>query len=297
MNIDLIIPSLSLPSSITPFTPNWDGAERVKLFIKRDDAIHPIISGNKWRKLKYALLALPDCTKGIVSFGGGHSNHLHALGFICHSLNIEFHAIIRGNYHLNPTPMINDLIHYGTKIHYVTKHTYSHRNSPEYLQSLQTEFPNMAIIPEGGSQDDAIRGVQEMVDEIEVPFDSILAPVASGATLAGIISALQPSQKAHGIGVLKGQEYLVSLVNQFLPSEPPDYVLHHSYHCGGYAKIPDYLAQFCDEFNQTMPCQIEGVYSGKVFWALKSLLNMHFFPEGHNIVIVHTGGLQGNRRI
>lgn len=295
LNTEALDTELNLPSPLEKFAPEWEGAERVTMYVKRDDAIHSIISGNKWRKLKYALQSLPKDISGVVSFGGGFSNHLHALGFVCKQLNIPFHAIIRGDYSQNPTPMLNDLLQYGTHLHYVTKVIYKRRNDSDYLRELQTQFPNMAIIPEGGSQQAAIRGVQEMVQEITIPFDSIIAPVASGATLAGIVSSLSSSQTAHGIGVLKGENYLESLVNQFLPGESRSYTIHHQFHCGGYAKIPPYLSEFCDYFNQTMPFKIEGVYSGKVFWALKHLLSTHTFAQGHRIIIVHTGGLQGMR--
>ena len=295
LNTTTLSKELNLPSPLELFTPPWEGAERVTMYVKRDDAIHPIISGNKWRKLKYALQQVPNNTSGIVSFGGGYSNHLHALGFVCAKLNIPFHAIIRGDYRQHPTPMIKDLTDIGASIHYVNKITYQRRNDVDYLQDLQAQFPNMVIIPEGGSQHAAIRGVQEMVQEIDLPFDSIIAPVASGATLAGIVSSLSPSQSAHGIGVLKGEGYLESLVLQFLPQQTNPFTIHHQFHCGGYAKIPTYLADFCEDFNQTMPFKIEGVYSGKVFWALKQMLAEHAFAPHQRIVIVHTGGIQGAR--
>ena len=297
LNIAPIYSELTIPSPLERFTPPWEGAERVTMYVKRDDAIHPIISGNKWRKLKYALQQVPHNARGIVSFGGGYSNHLHALGFVCAKLKVPFHAIIRGDYRQHPTPMINDLTDLGTSIHYVNKITYQRRHDLDYLQDLQAQFPNTVIIPEGGSQQAAIRGVQEMVQEITLPFDSIVAPVASGATLAGIVSSLSPSQTAHGIGVLKGEGYLESLVLQFLPKKTHPFTIHHQFHCGGYAKIPKYLADFCDEFNQSMPFKIEGVYSGKVFWALKHLLVTHAFAPRQRIIIVHTGGLQGARCI
>ncbi|WP_343033382.1 1-aminocyclopropane-1-carboxylate deaminase/D-cysteine desulfhydrase [Alteromonas profundi] len=290
------IPSLRLPSPLIPFTPNWDGATRVEMLVKRDDAIHPIISGNKWRKLKYALRNLPLCTQSIVSFGGGHSNHLHALGFVCRQLSTPFHAIVRGNYLGNETPMLKDLALWGSHIHYVDKKTYQQRHSKDYLAQLARTYPKSVIIPEGGSQADALKGIGEMVEEVAVPFDRIMVPVASGATLAGIALALDSTKQALGIAVLKGEGYLESLVTQFIPSSLNHWQIDHRFHCGGYAKQSAALATFCDAFNQQMPFCIEPVYSGKVFFALKQLLAAKAFHEGERIVIVHTGGLQGARR-
>ncbi len=348
MNFESFADALCLPSPLEPFTPDWEGAEHVSMFVKRDDKIHPVISGNKWRKLKYAFALPPhqemalnsqagfrsdlntQLPSSVVSFGGGFSNHLHALGYLCHQLNVPFHAIIRGDYTKHPSPMIQDLVKWGAQVHYVNKKTYQQRDEPTYLASLRTQFPDALIIPEGGSQMAALKGVQEVVNEIDIPFDRIIAPVASGATLAGLTSALSPHQHAIGIGVLKGEGYLEGLVEKFLEpglafnlahtSTPThtsalsacsksQFSINHDFHCGGYGKIPPYLKAFCENFNQTMPFEIEGVYSGKMFWALKHLLanfastnlstnacEKGAFKKGQTLIIVHTGGIQGARK-
>lgn len=295
MNIEKIENTLQLPSPIIPFTPDWEGVERVSLSVKRDDLIHPVISGNKWRKLKHTLRQAPSSIQGIVSFGGGYSNHLHALGFVCHSLGIACNAIIRGDYTQHPSPMILDLMRWNVQITYVDRKTYARRHDEDYWNRLQLEHPGYLIIPEGGSQVSALRGVAELVTELNDDVDTIVAPVASGATMAGIIAQLQPSQRALGIGVLKGEGYLESLVSTLLPSPFTNWSINHNYHCGGYAKIPHYLADFCASFNAVMPFSIEGVYSGKVFWALRDMLAQGCFEDGERIVVLHTGGLQGAR--
>lgn len=297
--------SLTLPSPVEPFFPKWKGAEKVSLFVKRDDAIHPIMSGNKWRKLSNALP--PSLPMAIVSFGGGFSNHLHALGFICFKLGIPFTAIIRGDYSATPSPMIKDLIQWQTHIEYVDRITYKKRSDSAYLNELKLQFPDAIIIPEGGSQAQALQGIKDMVDEIEVDFDFIVAPVASGATLAGIINALNKRNrttatdfrslhKVIGIGVLKGEGYLEGLVEQFLPiTNQTHWHIDHNYHFGGYAKAPSELQIFCNDFNNTMEFEIEPVYSGKAFWAVKDMLAKGKFEDGSRIVVLHTGGLQGAR--
>lgn len=302
LNLDAFKTSLTLPSPLIPFRPDWEGASKVSLFVKRDDAIHPVMSGNKWRKLSHALTnPLP---KAVVSFGGGFSNHLHALGFICYQLSIPFTAIIRGDYRAAPTPMISDLMQWNTHIEYVDRITYRQRSDSAFLDKLKQRLPDAIIIPEGGSQAQALQGMKDMVDEIEIDFDFIVAPVASGATLAGIISALNKRNstagtvhKAIGIGVLKGEGYLEGLVEQFLPAfqYQTDWHIKHSYHFGGYAKAPNELQTFCRDFNNTFGFDIEPVYSGKAFWAVKDMLARGKFEEGSRIIVLHTGGLQGAR--
>ena len=308
LSLDAFKTSLTLPSPLIPFRPIWEGADKVSLFVKRDDAIHPLMSGNKWRKLSHALTSpLP---KAIVSFGGGFSNHLHALGFVCHKLGIPLNAIIRGDYSASPTPMIEDLKSWGTHINYVDRITYKKRNDSAYLQQLKQQHPDATIIPEGGSQAQALEGIKDMVDEIDIDFDFIVAPVASGATLAGIVSALNKRNKnnaadthqlavckAIGVGVLKGEDYLEGLVEQILPASlgRSNWHIDHNYHFGGYAKAPNELQTFCNDFNNTFDFDIEPVYSGKAFWAVKDMLAKGMFKDGSRIVILHTGGLQGAR--
>ncbi|AXT39397.1 pyridoxal-phosphate dependent enzyme [Alteromonas sp. BL110] len=305
LSLDEFKASLTLPSPLILFKPNWEGASKVSLYVKRDDAIHPVMSGNKWRKLSHALTSpLPSA---VISFGGGFSNHLHALGFACYKLGIPFTAIIRGDYSAAPSPMIKDLMQWNTHIEYVNRITYKKRNDSAYLDELKLEFPNAIVIPEGGSQALALQGIKDMVDEIEVDFDFIITPVASGATLAGIVSALnkrnsttgtdfRSRNKAIGIGVLKGEGYLEELVEHFLPIfNQTNWHIEHRYHFGGYAKAPSELQTFCNDFNNTMDFEIEPVYSGKAFWAVKDMLAKGMFEDGSRIVILHTGGLQGAR--
>ena len=306
LSLDEFKTSLTLPSPLIPFKPNWDGADKVLLYVKRDDAIHPVMSGNKWRKLSHVFTS--SLPKAVVSFGGGFSNHLHALGFACYQLGIPFTAIIRGDYSAAPSPMIKDLMQWNSCIEYVNRVTYKKRGDSAYLNELKLRFPDAVIIPEGGSQALALRGMRDMVDEIEIDFDFIVTPVASGATLAGIVSALNKRNgkvgtdfrsihKAIGIGVLKGEGYLEGLVEQFLPAfqYQTSWHIEHSYHFGGYAKAPSKLQTFCNEFNDAFEFDIEPVYSGKAFWAVKDMLAKGVFEDGSRIVILHTGGLQGAR--
>ncbi|MEP7705536.1 pyridoxal-phosphate dependent enzyme [Paraglaciecola sp. 25GB23A] len=275
----------------------WPNIENISLHIKRDDLLHPIISGNKWRKLKYSLAyAQQHKVRHIISFGGGFSNHLHALAYCCHRLKIEFSAIVRGDYSANPSPMLQDLTAWQANIHYVNKLTYQQRAEPNYLEQLQQQFPHAMIIPEGGSNDSALKGVAEIISELVSSYDYIIAPVASGGTLAGLIAATHnTATQVLGIGVLKGQGYLEELVQCLLPKTYAHWSICHEYHFGGYAKRTDELVDFCANFYQQSNIPIEPVYSGKLLYALKDLLEQSYFPKGSKILVLHTGGLQGSR--
>jgi 1-aminocyclopropane-1-carboxylate deaminase len=287
------------PSPEQPLIINCSGIEKYQVSVKRDDLLHPVISGNKWRKLKYALRNIRQQNiKQVVSFGGGFSNHLHSLGYCCHKMNIHFTAIVRGDYTANPSPMLQDLVSWQTQLNYVDRLTYGRRDEAEYLSSLSRQYPEAVIIPEGGSQQLALQGVGEVVSELKQSYDYIIAPVGSGGTLAGLIQAADKDTKILGIAVLKGQGYLEDLVTTLLPEEPQsahNWQINHHYHMGGYAKKNEQLIAFCDEFYQQTNIPIEPVYSAKLFFALRDLIEQQRFPIGSKILALHTGGLQGAR--
>ncbi|RDV29410.1 pyridoxal-phosphate dependent enzyme [Alteromonas aestuariivivens] len=288
------LPELNLPSPAQPFRPDWANADSLQIWVKRDDLIHPVISGNKWRKLKYALPS--SCTGAILSFGGGYSNHLHALGYACNKLGLPFIAVVRGHYQSQMTPTLKDLATWGARLHFVDRKQYALRDDPAFLQSLQTQFPAATVIPEGGSQQAAIRGVSELLTEPGPDFDVVMAPVGSGATLAGLITELKPHQSAIGVAALKGQGYLEELVSRLLPHRYPRWHIEHEFHNGGFAKASPELIHFCTVFNSEQGFAIEPVYSGKLFHAAKSLIERGTFAPGTRLLLLHTGGLQGARK-
>ncbi|MEO9945979.1 pyridoxal-phosphate dependent enzyme [Paraglaciecola sp.] len=292
--------TINTPSSVQVITPDWVN-NKIQLSIKRDDQIHSIISGNKWRKLHHTLeQAVKQNTKHIVSFGGGFSNHLHALGYCCHQLNIQFTAIVRGDYSKNLSPMLQDLLDWKTDVQYVDRVTYKKRTNIEYIQQLQKQYPRALLIPEGGSQQQALQGVANIITELPQTYDYIIAPVASGGTLAGLIkgvSTYSPTTQVLGIGVLKGQGYLEELVASLLPNRQAcnNWHINHDFHFGGYAKSTTELHEFCSDFLKQTHIPIEPVYSGKLIFALKRLIFEEFFPANAKVLILHTGGLQGAR--
>jgi hypothetical protein len=187
-----------------------------------------------------------------VSIGGGFSNHLHALGYLCKTLQIPFTALVRGNYQYNMTPTLKDLKQWSTDIVFINRVTYEQRDTPEFLNDIARQYPGSLFVPEGGSTQSALTGVMDICEEIngQLPMapSHILAPVASGATLAGLIRASQPETKVMGIAVLKGEEYLEQQVSRFLELERTNWVIRHEFVHGGYAKRSSQLTTFIEQF-------------------------------------------------
>lgn len=266
------------------------------LWCKRDDLIHPIISGNKWRKLVHTLTH----HKGIhhiISYGGGFSNHLHALGYICYRENIHFTARIRGDYRKHPTPMITDLSNWGTQIEYLDKQAFKQvREQPH--QSIQD---GVLVIPEGGFMQSGLAGVGVIIQELlsqhpafATEAVTIVVPVATGTTLAGLVQQAPANWFIQGIAVLKGQQYLENNVHALIGDSYTNWHINHEFHAGGYAKKTPELNDFLDQWDHEA-CPIEPVYSGKAVWGLNNLIEQQKINSKH-IIYLHTGGLQGARK-
>ena len=280
------------PSAEQRLFTDWDNPAGCELWVKRDDLIHPIISGNKWRKLaaNLAYAAEQNC-RHLVSFGGGHSNHLHALGYVARQLGWRFTALVRGDYRHQLTPTLQDLTDWGCNIHYVTKQEYQQRTQQTYLQRLQQQLPDALIIPEGGSNQLALDGCQQIVSELQRHYDYLLLPVASGGTMAGLLSA-RPACQVIGVAMLKGRDYLESLVTDLLSEPQSGWHIEHEYHHGGYAKQSEQLLEFLAEPGITPSLPLEPVYSGKLFYAVRDMLANGAFRSGSRILLLHTGGVR-----
>lgn len=294
---------MTILSKLQPLHHPLFKKHKVQVEIKRDDIIHPIISGNKWRKLKYNLqhVKQTQSIKGVLSFGGSYSNHIHALAFACFQQNIPCSAIIRGEAQYANNFTLAWAKHWGMKLHFVDRKTYRRRHDSDYLMTLQQEFPNYFIVPEGGSNKLAINGVGEVITELvqQTEFDTLITPVGSGGTLAGLIAGDSLNSMTHnilGIAVLKSADYLIGEINGLLPSLATSHTawqLLTQFHRGGYAKFTVEDTARIIEFNQITGVDFEPVYSGKMLLAFLDLLEQGYFTEGERIVLLHTGGMQG----
>lgn len=276
---------------------------QVHVEIKRDDIIHPIISGNKWRKLKYNLLHAKQEQNihGVLSFGGCYSNHIHALAFACFEQKIPCVGIIRGEAEYADNFTLSWAKHWGMKLYFVDRKTYRRRHDTDYLTELQQQFPHYFIVPEGGTNELAIAGVSEVITELtqQTEFDTIITPVGSGGTLAGLIAGDELNRTTHkllGVAVLKNAEYLENEIKNLLPTTAithDKWQLLTKFHRGGYAKFSPSDAERIAEFNQVTGVDFEPVYSGKMVLAFIDLLEQGYFSKGERIVLLHTGGMQG----
>jgi 1-aminocyclopropane-1-carboxylate deaminase len=271
---------------------------QLTVLIKRDDSIHPIISGNKWRKLKYNLLyAKKHHYTGVLSFGGSFSNHIHALAYSCQQQGLKSTAIIRGEKEYASNYTLSMAQQWGMELQFVDRKTYRLRENDDYLAELQQVYPDYLIVPEGGSNTLALIGVGEVITELnrQCEFDTLLTPVGSGGTLAGLIMADDNRHKLLGVSVLKQDGYLETQVNSLLGESCSfnNWQILPDFHRGGYAKFNAEDAQRILSFNKVTGFIFEPVYSGKMILALLDLIEQAYFPSGHRIVLLHTGGLQG----
>ncbi len=286
-------------SSLQPISHPIFTQHKITVQVKRDDQIHHIISGNKWRKLKYNLLqAQTNGAKGIITFGGSYSNHIHACAFACQQQKLPVIGIIRGEAKNQDNYTLLWAKYWGMQLSFVDRKTYRQRGEQVYLQALQKQYPEHLIIPEGGSNQLALPGVAEIINELnqQADFDTLITPVGSGGTLAGLIVGDKNQHNLLGIAVLKQQGYLENSVQALLPisaKNANNWRILNDYHLGGYAKFSPQDANKIREFSRVVGIDFEPVYSGKMILALLALIESGYFPAHHRIVILHTGGLQG----
>jgi 1-aminocyclopropane-1-carboxylate deaminase len=275
-----------------PFLEN----HHVGLWLKRDDLIHPIISGNKWRKLKYNLDdALSQGADTIISMGGTYSNHLHALAYVGKELGLKTIGIIRGERPVVLTPTLLDMENWGMELRFVSRSEYRQYRNYKQHDSLPGIKPNQYWLSEGGANNLALKGVAELVAEIEIPYDVLCVACGTGATLAGLIGNVSDNTKVLGFAALKSSEFLHTDVQALLSHEFHNWVINHDYHFGGFAKLTPELSLFITEFEQKTSILLEPVYTGKMLYGIYDLIAKGYFKPGQRIIAIHTGGLQGNR--
>jgi 1-aminocyclopropane-1-carboxylate deaminase/D-cysteine desulfhydrase-like pyridoxal-dependent ACC family enzyme len=270
----------------------------VRLYIKRDDLIHPTVSGNKWRKLKYNLLdAQAKGGEAVLTFGGAYSNHLYATAAAGNALGLKTIGIVRG---LELEGKENATLQFcreqGMQLHFVSREEYRQRHSDAYLKEIAARFGNPYLIPEGGTTELALKGVAEMVFEIESQLGTmphyIATAVGTGGTAAGILSA---GANVLAFSALKGGDFLAADIHRLLNEckQPGNLTLLTDYHFGGYAKWSSELLTFIQDFRAEFGIQLEQVYTAKMFYGLFDLIRKGRFKAGTTMVAVHTGGLQG----
>lgn len=267
--------------------------------MKRDDQIHSIISGNKWRKLKYILdHALSINTQKIISMGGAYSNHLHALAYVGQILGIKTQGIIRGERPAVLNPTLTDLLKWGMSLEFVTRSEYRQLRTYKDFNALPGIQESDYWLPEGGAMELALRGVAELVDEIQIDYDIMCVPCGTATTLAGLINTVPEDKQLMGFAALKGADFLSADVLQMIENKRchnNDWLIQLDYHFGGFAKVNPELLAFINSFEQRHGIKLEPIYTGKMLYGVYALIRQGYFKPGQKIIAVHTGGLQGKR--
>ena len=262
------------------------------VFLKRDDLIHPIISGNKWRKLKYLLKrARAENKPHLVTFGGAYSNHLLATAAAAAKFGFKSTGIVRGEHVDNETLFLCRL--HGMELLFTDRESY--RDKQALFQKYFSGNPEAFFIDEGGASFEGAKGCSELVDELTETYDHIFCACGTGTTAAGIINGIQKNNlqtQFHAVPVLKNGGFLKEEIDRFL-TQPANYELYTCYHFGGYGKADGQLIEFIKQFVAETGILIEPVYTGKMLYALYDLAAKNYFKQGSKILAIHSGGIWG----
>ncbi|WOG26090.1 1-aminocyclopropane-1-carboxylate deaminase/D-cysteine desulfhydrase [Endozoicomonas sp. 8E] len=271
--------------------------------ILRLDQVDPLISGNKWFKLKYFLIeAHSRKIRTLLSFGGAWSNHLHAMAAAGYRFGFQTIGIIRGEKPAKSSAMLQDAERWGMRLIYVSRADYKKRYETEYqhalLKQLSLSLDQLMIVPEGGSGEQGVRGCEDILDAGSIQaseYDEIWLACGTGATMAGIIRSAGSDTRVRGVAVLRGAGFLKDDIQQYLSPTATRWNLELDYHCGGYGKTTPGLIQFILEFERETGVPLDPVYTGKLFFALKKMAQLGGLSGISRLLLIHTGGLQGRR--
>ena len=266
----------------------------ISLFIKRDDLIHPIISGNKFRKLKYNLIEAKNQKKiTLLTFGGAFSNHILAVSAAGKEYGFDTIGIIRGEEledKIETNPTLQKAKEFGMVFDFISREEYRNKNNPEFLKKLKGKFGEFYLIPEGGTNEFAIKGCEEILTEDDKNFDFICCAVGTGGTISGIINSSNENQKILGFPALKG-DFLTEDIRKFAKKD--NWELVTDYHFGGYAKYDATLIEFINNFYEKYQIPLDPIYTSKMVFGVLDLIEKEYFPPKSKILVIHTGGLQG----
>jgi 1-aminocyclopropane-1-carboxylate deaminase len=287
MDIDL-----EFYSPVHQITDKLFDEQDLKVFLKRDDLIHPIISGNKWRKLKYLLKKAQSLHKThLITFGGAYSNHLLATAAAGAKFGFKTTGIVRGEVIENDTLFLCRL--HGMNLLFTDRESYREKHA--LFARLFHDDPLAFFVDEGGASEEGARGCSELVNELTETYDHLFCACGTGTTAAGIINGLHQNHLSttfHAVPVLKNGGFMRDEINKLLLN-PTDYQLHTDYYFGGYAKVNEGLIAFIKHFVAKTGILIEPVYTGKMLYAIYDLASKNYFEPGSRILAIHSGGIWG----
>ncbi|SHG12264.1 1-aminocyclopropane-1-carboxylate deaminase [Flavobacterium micromati] len=266
----------------------------ISIQIKREDLLHPFVSGNKFRKLKYNLLqAKVENHDTILTFGGAFSNHIAAVAYAGYENGIKTFGIIRGDElfdQIDENPTLKFAQNCGMLFKFVSREDYRLKSEISFLENLKEQFGSFYLIPEGGTNELAIKGCEEILTKNDAEFDYICCAVGTGGTISGIINSVLPHQKVLGFPALKG-DFLKDEIRNFVQNV--NWELITDYHFGGYAKVNEELIAFINHFYTENQIPLDPVYTAKMVFGVIDMINNNYFAANSKILLIHTGGLQG----
>ena len=298
---------LNLPSHLEAFSHPQLDERGISLFIKRDDLIHPDISGNKWRKLRYNIQECQHRRKeGVITFGGAYSNHLVATASACKLAGLKSIGLVRGD-ELNSesNESLKACTEFGMELHFLERAEYELRESKEYCAAVRQEFDGFYLVPEGGANYYGMIGCQEILKEIDLEFDDLYVAQGTSTTSCGLLMGLKENQCLHVVPALKGYQSKEEMQKLILANGLPSVwfedkfgqvQIHDRAHFGGYAKVNDELINFMQDFHAWSGIKLDPIYTAKVAFELwQNVLNGEL--DGKTLIFLHTGGLQGIKGI
>jgi 1-aminocyclopropane-1-carboxylate deaminase len=266
----------------------------ISVQIKREDLIHPFVSGNKFRKLKYNLLqAKTENHDTLLTFGGAFSNHIAAVAFAGKEKGFKTIGIIRGDElagKVAENPTLSFAQNCGMQLEFISREDYRLKSEVSFIENLKQKIGSFYLIPEGGTNDLAIKGCQEILTTEDADFDYICCSIGTGGTISGIINSVLPHQKVLGFPALKG-DFLKEEICNFVQKE--NWELLTDYHFGGYGKVNEELIQFINQFYTENQIPLDPIYTGKMVFGVIDLIQKNYFPAESKILLIHTGGIQG----
>ena len=266
----------------------------IALAIKREDLIHTFVSGNKFRKLKYNLRqAKTENKTTLLTFGGAFSNHIAAVAFAGKENGFKTIGIIRGDELLdkiNENPTLKFAQENGMEFDFVSREEYRLKSETSFIEKLKHKFGDFYLIPEGGTNELAVKGCEEILTEEDAVFNYVCCAVGTGGTISGLINSALPHQKILGFPALKG-DFLKDEIRIFAKKD--NWNLISDYHFGGYGKINLELIEFINAFFEENKVPLDPIYTGKMVFGVIDLIEQHYFPENSKILLIHTGGIQG----
>jgi 1-aminocyclopropane-1-carboxylate deaminase len=273
-------------------------ANRLKMDVLRLDMIHPVVSGNKYFKLKYYLeRANAQGFRKILTWGGAFSNHLVAAAYVANTFGFESIGIIRGEKPIHLSHTLRAAKEFGMELVFVSRTEYRQKEEPYYVEKLSRKFGNILLIPEGGAGPEGVKGAAEILSVADTSsYSHIICAMGTGTMTLGLARAARSNQQILAVSVLKGQEKETGTVSAQLGEfeKRSGLVICRDYHFGGYAKKNKDLIMFMNSFYEMTRLPLDFVYTAKLFYGAMDLANQKYFPEMSKILLIHSGGLQGN---